>query len=159
MNRREYQCTVCRQNHPHFQGLESHYKQKHDQVMEPPFVCSICDENFILEEALLYHQKIEHSQEIYVHKCEECQLDFFLKGIKTVHDVTYHDLPYAELIVCKFCSEVSESVNEILNHHQTYHEMNPLPFFKCTYQSSETFDDHQAQGNLLKGIDKQLDRR
>ena len=116
---------------PHFQLLESHCQQKHEQDFELPYICTICEEKFILEEALLYHQKIEHSHEINMIQCSPCQTDFLSKGIKTIHDTTYHDLSKSEVFACKYCSEVSVTVNDILYHHQMYHEMLPLPFFHC----------------------------
>ena len=54
-----------------------------------------------------------------------------MKGLKIVHDATYHDDMKTELFACKYCSEVGTSVVEILHHHQTYHEMQQLPFFQC----------------------------
>ena len=137
MSRREYQCSVCTQAHsyvhsfPYFQVLESHCKQKHDQEFELPYRCSTCDEVFILEEAWLYHQKTQHAQEISSFQCNPCQIDFFSKGFKTIHDATYHDSTQSELFACKYCSEVAESVIDIISHHQTYHEMQQLPFFPC----------------------------
>ena len=38
-----------------------------------------CDENFILEEAMLYHQKMEHSHEVNSFKCELCEIEFFYR--------------------------------------------------------------------------------
>ena len=35
------------------------------------------------------------------------------------------------MILCKYCPEIRQSINEILEHHWTYHEMQKLPFFQC----------------------------
>ena len=116
---------------PHFQLLESHCKQKHEQDFELPYLCLICDEKFILEEALLHHQNVEHSQEMKSFNCDQCQMEFYSKGTKIIHDTAYHDTPTSEIYSCKYCSDVYASVSEILYHHQMYHEFMPLPYFQC----------------------------
>ena len=111
--------------------LEAHYKKRHGMELNLPFMCKDCDVSFILEEALIYHQKREHSHEISTYKCDECQTEFFSHGYKTVHDMMYHNLSKSEMILCKYCPEIRQSIDEILEHHWTYHEMQKLPFFQC----------------------------
>ena len=126
LTRREYKCTKCITQYEDLQVLEAHYKKRHGMELNLPFMCKDCDVSFILEEALIYHQKREHSHEISTYKCDECQTEFFSHGYKTVHDMMYHNLSKSEMILCKYCPEIRQSINEILEHHWTYHEMQKL---------------------------------
>ena len=141
LNQREFQCEFCTQvqstsgkssiTFSSFQILDEHCKKNHDKKLPAPFLCQICNETFIIEEGLFHHQKHKHSHEISTYKCDECDWEFFSKGLKVIHDSLYHDLSKSKLYSCKYCPEVAFSIDEIMNHHNTYHELHHLPFFCC----------------------------
>ena len=77
LNRREYCCTMqssmtrtkdsikdCKFFFKELQVLSAHYLDKHQVDFTYPFVCNECDMDFIFEEALFNHQKIQHSIEL-----------------------------------------------------------------------------------------------
>ena len=77
LNRREYCCTMqssmtrtkdsikdCKFFFKDLQVLSAHYLDKHQVDFTNPFVCNECDMDFIFEEALFNHQKIQHSIEL-----------------------------------------------------------------------------------------------
>lgn len=91
-----------------------------------------CDKSFILGEALTYHKKSEHSEEIKSLKCEYCQREFFTKGTKSVHEKLHFEAPKSQLYFCNLCLDgVTFSVSELIGHHQSFHEGLPLPYFQC----------------------------
>ena len=106
-------------------SYKNHYieSEKHSKEFQPPFKCDRCDKSFILGEALIFHQKCEHSQEIEVLKCEYCSSEFFTKATKSVHEKNHPDAPKSEIFICNLCfNGVTFSVNELVVHHESFHE-------------------------------------
>ena len=83
-------CTVSARIFNNFRTLKNHYKKNHEKEFgrefELPFNCDLCDKSFILGEALLFHQKSEHGQQIKTLKCEYCPRTFFSKATKAIHE-------------------------------------------------------------------------
>ena len=92
------------------------------ELVEPPFKCQVCDMSFILEEALHYHQKVEHDFKIECFECKECLRNFFCKGSYQVH-IRIHlseggFQPKDELYLCEFCCDYANSVPDIVDHYK-----------------------------------------
>merc|ERR1719219_863953 len=76
----QYKCEICRvgsekfkYSHHQISSLKEHVILIHKkELVEPPFKCQVCDITFILEEALHYHQKVEHDFKIECFECKEC---------------------------------------------------------------------------------------
>ena len=144
MSRRQYNCQKCRYNFSDLTLLERHWKNHHQKDLEYlskchifPLKCHICEETFILEEALHYHQKVDHSQDIKSFECENCERKYFCKGAFQVHKSIAHSgwKPHnanpnnahfiscqqesiEDLILCQFCCDSAFSVPEIVRHHK-----------------------------------------
>ena len=103
------------------QVLSAHYLDKHQVDFTNPFVCNECDMDFIFEEALFNHQKIQHSIELSNFKCDDCRLEFFSIGTKSIHDDLYHNKIISKLFTCKFCLYATVSSRDYFNHHQENH--------------------------------------
>ena len=154
MSRHEYQCSSCRYTFQDLHSLKGHCKRKHEKDSELPFTCNVCDTKYILEESLIHHQLTEHGHKIKTHKCDVCNLEFFSKGTKAIHDTIHHNMSLNQLYACKFCLEVSSSIGEIVKHHQDCHEMQALPFFQCencdyvSEKLSETRSHMKSEHNI-----------
>ena len=82
--------TDCKGHYQDFQVLKAHYSNKHNVAFEYPFKCEFCNISFILEEALLHHERTEHSSKISIELCVDCDIDFFSIATKLVHEDMYH---------------------------------------------------------------------
>ena len=95
-----------------------------------------CDASFILGEALTYHKKSDHSEDIKALKCEYCPREFFTKATKSVHEKLHFEAPKSQLYFCNLCLDgVTFSVSELIGHHQSFHEGLPLPYFQVCVKS------------------------
>ena len=115
LNRREYSCkmksansnvTDCKGHYQDFQVLKAHYSYKHNAAFEYPLKCEVCNISFILEEALLHHERTEHSSKISIELCVDCDIDFFSIATKLVHEDMYHR--YGNMNIGEFRSGVEE---------------------------------------------------
>ena len=131
LRRREYKCSECQLTFTNLWNLAKHEKKKHDLETDLPFQCDKCKKQFILEEALNYHRKIEHECKIDLFECDSCHLKFFTKSSKYAHEILQHELSSSNLHFCSFCSEVCLTKREIIKHHQEIHTLLKLPFYLC----------------------------
>ena len=97
--------------------LQEHVKSKHQQDLELPFKCTICESAFILEEALHFHQKMKHNHQIETFECKECSRTFFCKASYLFHKIKLHGTELEEsnneLYLCQFCCDVAYSVSDL----------------------------------------------
>ena len=101
----------------YFRSLESfkkHYQEKHEKGFELPFKCSDCQNAFILEEALLCHQRFEHGKEIRIEKCKYCPREFFSTATKVTHENMHTECTRNELYYCKLCLNGLKTVLKIM---------------------------------------------
>ena len=97
--------------------LQEHVKSKHQQDLELPFKCTMCESAFILEEALHFHQKVKHNHQIETFECKECSRTFFCKASYIFHKTKLHGTELEEsnneLYLCQFCCDVAYSVSDL----------------------------------------------
>ena len=138
--RRIYNCNSCRTTHQDFHELVNHVKSKHEKDVELPFKCHVCPEGvYLIEEALYFHQKLEHNHKIDLFECKLCNRTFYSKASFLVHRKLLHDQEQLQSEIsndephfCQFCCHATESVSELIKHHKNYHELQRLPYFQCT---------------------------
>ena len=179
MSRRQYNCQKCRYNFSDLTLLERHWKNHHQKDLEYlskchifPLKCHICEETFILEEALHYHQKVDHSHDIKSFECENCERKYFCKGAFQVHKSIAHSgwKPHnanpnnahfiscqqesiEDLILCQFCCDSAFSVPEIVRHHKDFHELQALPYFLCEVDNCEFYSKKLSEtGEHMKNL-------
>ena len=97
--------------------LQGHVKSKHQEDLELPFKCTMCESAFILEEALHFHQKVKHNHQIETFECKECSRTFFCKASYLFHKTKLHGTELEEsnneLYLCQFCCDAAYSVSEL----------------------------------------------
>ena len=134
----------------------------HQKPLELPFKCQSCDKAFILEEALHYHQKMEHDYIIDSFECKYCFRKFFCKGSYQVHVRLFHEGSQNDLHLCEFCSDYANNVLDLVRHYKDCHELEKLPYFHCTdcdYFSKDIVEtrqhritEHKMEGEQKKCI-------
>ena len=156
--KREYPCTVseCYHSGAELSRLAKHYK-RHEVPYTLPIKCNICSDSFIIEEALLYHLKTEHSKEIEPQQCSACPMAFLSESNKVIH-LSMHGL-HDELqskFLCKYCLGTCTSEVELARHYKQYHEFENLPYYvceKCEY-FSDKFTDTEEHCKTVHGMDR-----
>ena len=71
--------------------------------------------------------------ELSTFKCDECRLEFFSIGTKSIHDDLYHNTIISKLFTCKFCLYATVSSRDYVNHHQENHT-SMYEFITCFHQ-------------------------
>ena len=123
-----------------FCELVKHVKSKHEKNVELPFKCHVCPEGaYVIEEALYFHQKLEHNHNVDLFECKLCNRTFYSKASFLVHRKLLHDQEQLQSEIsndephfCQFCCHATESVSELIKHHKNDHEVQRLPYFQCT---------------------------
>ena len=71
--------------------------------------------------------------ELSTFKCDDCRLEFFSIGTKSIHDDLYHNTIISKLFTCKFCLYATVSSRDYFNHHQENHT-SMYEFIACFHQ-------------------------
>ena len=147
IKRHEYKCSRCHYHHPSFFQVDHHFQYTHKKPgIFHPLKCDDCVQPYFLEEALAYHKKLEHDEEIIPFNCDECQREFFTQSGIMVHE-TLHvgETKQGTLLTCSYCTMATYSPVDLNQHHKENHPILPLPNFICEEEDCDYLSESQAR--------------
>ena len=116
-------CPICFKTFQRRFFRDLHVKGCHNQTGEGRLKCSKCDQTFLCETSLKYHQDVVHSeskQPLSSLSCNMCELNFsheqtLLRHLKTVH-------PERDLkIKCDKCEKKFSRTDNLTQHKKVVH--------------------------------------
>ena len=110
--------------------------------MDEKFYCDECDFDTINKIYLRTHKRVKHTDEGICYRCDICSQSFaFPWGV----DIHKRELHGTELLNCKICGHLTNSIYNLKRHESRHHDKN----------NTVTFIDCSTCGEKVKNTDKE----